>query len=170
MCFTKLTIGVCSNKNVMHSLKLWINVSIMLLLPNKSLTTFLKWKNQSLGFVFLFAKLKYTYAFLINQLRCWESCCQRKKSLTVFALPFRRYIRLYGHIEHRIVRPLKVRYLPGMRSRDIFGRLRLRLRLWGSISVPAPRKTVRRLRLRLRLRAKCTGSGSGSGSNDQVLM
>ena len=45
---------------------------------------------------------------------------------------------------------------PGMRSRDIFGRLRLRLRLRGSIPAPAPApatsKTVRRLRLRLRLR------------------
>ena len=50
---------------------------------------------------------------------------------------------------------------PGMRSRDIFGRLRLRLRL------------QLRLRLRLRLRAKCTGSGgsdSGSGSDDQVFI
>ena len=60
---------------------------------------------------------------------------------------------------------------PGMRSRDIFGRLRLQLRLQGSISAPAPApapsKTV--LRLRLRLRAKCTGSG-GSGSDDQVLI
>ena len=66
---------------------------------------------------------------------------------------------------------------PGMRSRDIFGRLRLRLRLRGRISAPAPApapsKTVRRLRLRLRLREKCTGSGgsgSGSGSDDQVLI
>ena len=65
----------------------------------------------------------------------------------------------------------------GMRSRDIFGRLRLRLRLRGRISAPAPApapsKTVRRLRLRLRLREKCTGSGgsgSGSGSDDQVLI
>ena len=61
----------------------------------------------------------------------------------------------------------------GMRSRDIFGRLRLRLRLRGRISAPAPApapsKTVRRLRLRLRLREKCTGSG-GSGSDDQVLI
>ena len=56
-------------------------------------------------------------------------------------------------------------FLPGMRSRDIFGRLRLRLR--GSIPAPAPApsKTVRRLRIR----AKCTGSG-GSGSGDQVLI
>ena len=67
--------------------------------------------------------------------------------------------------------------ISGMRSRDIFGRLRLRLRLRGSISAPAPApapsKTVRRLRLRLRLREKCTGSGgsgSGSGSDDQVLI
>ena len=61
--------------------------------------------------------------------------------------------------------------ISGMRSRDIFGRLRLRLRLRGSIPAPAPApsKTVRRLRLRLRLRAKCTGSG-GSGSDDQVLI
>ena len=66
---------------------------------------------------------------------------------------------------------------PGMRSRDIFGRLRLRLRLRGSIPAPAPApapsKTVRRLRLRLRLRVKYTGSGgsgSGSGSDDQVLI
>ena len=55
-------------------------------------------------------------------------------------------------------------FAAGMRSRDIFGRLRLRLRLRGSITAPAPApapsKTVRRLRLRLRLRAKCTGSGS----------
>ena len=69
----------------------------------------------------------------------------------------------------------------GMRSRDIFGRLRLQLRLRGSIPAPAPAlapapapsKTVWRLRLRLRLRAKCTGSGgsgSGSGSDDQVLI
>ena len=64
---------------------------------------------------------------------------------------------------------------PGMRSRDIFGRLRLRLRLRGSnpapAPAPAPSKAV--LRLRLRLRAKCTGSGgsgSGSGSDDQVLI
>ena len=68
----------------------------------------------------------------------------------------------------------------GMRSRDIFGRLRLRLRLRRSnpvrlrrsnpapAPVPAPSKTVLRLRLRLRLRAKCTGSGSGS--DDQVLI
>ena len=61
----------------------------------------------------------------------------------------------------------------GMRSRDIFGRLRLQLRLRGSISAPAPApapsKTV--IWLRLRLRAKCTGSsGSGSGSDDQVLI
>ena len=59
----------------------------------------------------------------------------------------------------------------GMRSRDIFGRLRLRLRLRGSnpASASAPSKTV----LRLRLRAKCTGSGgsgSGPGSDDQVLI
>ena len=65
----------------------------------------------------------------------------------------------------------------GMRSRDIFGRLRLRLRLRGSIPAPAPApapsKYVWRLQLRLRLRAKCTGSGgsgSGSGSDDQVLI
>ena len=68
----------------------------------------------------------------------------------------------------------------GMRSRDIFGRLRLRLRLRGSnpAPAPAPSKTVLRLRLRLRLRAKCNGSGdsgsgdsgSGSGSDDQVLI
>ena len=68
-------------------------------------------------------------------------------------------------------------YISGMRSRDIFGRLRLRLRLRESIPAPAPTpapsKTVRRLRLRLRLRAKCTGSGgsgSGSGSDYQVLI
>ena len=67
------------------------------------------------------------------------------------------------------------RFEAGMRSRDIFGRLRLRLRLRRSISAPAPApapsKTVRRLRLRLR--EKCTGSGdsgSGSGSDDQVLI
>ena len=54
-------------------------------------------------------------------------------------------------------------FCPGMRSRDIFGRLRLR----GSIPAPAPSKTFRRLRLR----AKCTGSGgSGSGSDAQVLI
>ena len=67
-----------------------------------------------------------------------------------------------------------LKFKPGMRSRDIFGRLRLRLRLRGSIPAPAPApapsKTVRRLRLRLRLRAKSTGSGgSGSGSDDRVL-
>ena len=65
----------------------------------------------------------------------------------------------------------------GMRSRDIFGRLRHRLRLRGSIPAPAPApapsNTVRRFRLRLRLRAKCTGSGgsgSGSGSDVPVLI
>ena len=67
----------------------------------------------------------------------------------------------------------------GMRSRDIFGRLRLRLRLRlrGSIPAPAPApapsKTFRRLRLRLQLLAKCAGSGdsgSGSGSDAQVLI
>ena len=71
----------------------------------------------------------------------------------------------------------KLDFKPGMRSRDIFGRLRLRLRLRGSIPAPAPApapsKTFRRLRLRLRLQAKCTGSGgsgSGSGSDAQVLI
>ena len=67
----------------------------------------------------------------------------------------------------------KLDFKPGMRSRDIFGRLRLRLRLRGSIPAPAPApapsKTFRRLRLRLRLQAKCTGSG-GSGSDAQVLI
>ena len=72
-----------------------------------------------------------------------------------------------------------IMFQAGMRSRDIFGRLRLRLRLRlrGSIPAPAPApapsKSVRRLQLRLRLRAKCTGSGgsgSGSGSDDQVLI
>ena len=67
--------------------------------------------------------------------------------------------------------PLKT----GMRSRDIFGRLRLRLRLRGSIPAPAPApapsKTFRWLRLRLRLRVKLFGgSGSGSGSDAQVLI
>ena len=42
-------------------------------------------------------------------------------------------------------------YESGMRSRDIFGRLRLRLRLRGSIPAPAPApapsKSVRRLQL-----------------------
>ena len=68
-------------------------------------------------------------------------------------------------------------FVSGMRSRDIFGRLRLRLRLRGSNPAPAPAptpsKTVLRLRLWLRLRAKSTGSGgSGSGSrtDDQVLI
>ena len=66
--------------------------------------------------------------------------------------------------------------ITGMRSRDIFGRLRLRLRLLrGSIPAPAPApsKSVWRLQLRLRLQAKCNGygdSGSGSGSDDQVLI
>ena len=59
----------------------------------------------------------------------------------------------------------------GMRSRDIFGRLRLQLRLRGSIPAPAPApsKAVRRLRLR----ENCTGSGrsgSGSGSDDQLVI
>ena len=55
----------------------------------------------------------------------------------------------------------------GMRSRDIFGRLRLRLR--GSIPAPAPTPSKTVGQLRLRLRAKCTGSG-GSGSDDQILI
>ena len=85
-------------------------------------------------------------------------------------------IKYNAHIIQRNVWGIKY-WLPGMRSRDIFGRLRLQLRLRGSIPAPAPApapsKTVRRLRLRLRLQAKCTGSGSsgsGSGSDDQVLI
>ena len=50
----------------------------------------------------------------------------------------------------------------GMRSRDIFGRLRLRLRLRGSIPAPAPApapgKIYRLRRLRLRLRLRCSSS------------
>ena len=57
----------------MHSIKLWINVSIMLLWANKCLTPFLKVEKQVVGFCIFVYQVK-TYAFLVNELRCWESC------------------------------------------------------------------------------------------------
>ena len=96
------------------------------------------------------------------------------------------YAHLYAakNVRHHIIcfKRLELNrdmFLSGMRSRDIFCRLRLRLRLRRSIPAPAPAlapsKTFWRLRLWLRLRAKCTGSGgsgsgSGSGSDAQVLI
>ena len=85
-------------------------------------------------------------------------------------------ITLSRIFSHKLLPPSHATYRnqePGMRSRDIFGRLRLRLRLQGSIPAPAPApalsKTFRRLRLpapapvkiyrlrrlRLRLRLRC---------------
>ena len=85
----------------MHSIKLWITVSIMLLWANKCLTPFLKVEKSVVGFCIFVYQVK-TYAFLVNEIRCWESCwLSAQKKLTVFALPFQRYTRLYGHIEHR---------------------------------------------------------------------
>ena len=57
----------------MHSIKLWITVSIMLLWANKCLTPFLKVEKSVVGFCIFVYQVK-TYAFLVNELRCWESC------------------------------------------------------------------------------------------------
>ena len=72
----------------MHSIKLWITVSIMLLWANKCLTPFLKVQKSVVGFC-IFVYQVQTYAFLVNKLSCWESCwlSAQKKRLTVGICP-----------------------------------------------------------------------------------
>ena len=54
----------------MHSIKLWITVSIMLPWENKCLTPFLKVEKSVVGFYIFVYQVK-TNSFLVKELRCW---------------------------------------------------------------------------------------------------
>ena len=90
-----------TNEYVIHGVKLWITVSIMLLWPTRSLTAFLKVKKSVVGFYIFVYQVK-TNSFLVKELRCWESFwLSAKKKIDWIRSPIATLFTIIWNIEHR---------------------------------------------------------------------
>ena len=99
----------------------------MLLWANKCLTPFLKVEKSVVGFCIFVYQVK-TYAFLVNELRCWESCwlSAQKKIDCICPHISTLYTIIWTHwTPFKVVRPFKVKLtVLNMRSHALPHRLR----------------------------------------------
>ena len=111
MFFSNKPLVYVTNEYVMHSIKLWFTVSIMFLWAKKCWTPFLKVEKSVVGFCIFVYQVK-TYAFLVNELRCWESCwLSAQKKIDCIRPPISTlYTIIWTHwTPFKVVRPFKVR-------------------------------------------------------------